>query len=75
MGSIISKPKAAAAPVVTTTPQGPTAEEIAAEEAKTRTENILRRARSAMGTVVTGFRGVLSDKADLQPQRKSLLGE
>lgn len=75
MGSIISKPKASLPIITAAAPQGPTAEEIAAEEAKTRAENILRRARSAMGTVVTGFRGVLSDKADLQPQRKSLLGE
>lgn len=82
MGSVTSRPKIATAtvtpavvtPTVTsvepTTPVEPTPEEIA----KTRVENILRRSRSALGTVYTSFRGILSGN-DSTPQRKSLLGE
>ena len=82
MGSVTSRPKiatqsAAVTTIVTptatvdpTTPVEPTPEEIA----KTRVENILRRSRSALGTVYTSFRGVLSGN-NTTPQRKSLLGE
>ena len=83
MGSITSRPKIPTATVsattsvtptdttpVTTTPTEATPEEIA----KTRVENILRRSRSALGTVYTSFRGILSANST-SPQRKSLLGE
>lgn len=81
MGSVTSRPKVAttsAAAIATTvtpttdisTPVEATPEEIA----KGRVENILRRSRSALGTVYTSFRGVLSGN-DTTPQRKSLLGE
>ena len=82
MGSVTSRPKIATTPaqivtttvtpsiVDTTTPVEANPEEIA----KTRVENILRRSRSALGTVYTSFRGVLSGNGDI-PQRKSLLGE
>ena len=81
MGSITSRPKPPATPVAqtpiitpptnpVTTPTEPNAEEIA----KTRAENILRRSRSALGTVYTSFRGILSGNG-ANPQRKSLLGE
>lgn len=82
MGSVTSRPKIAtttAAPVATTTvtptidpttPVEATPEEIA----KARAENILRRSRSALGTVYTSLRGVLSSN-DSTPSRKSLLGE
>lgn len=83
MGSVTSRPKAP--PAVqqqsfvntqtppsqeTVTPIEPNPEEIS----KTRVENILRRSRSTLGTVLTSFRGILSDNNAL-PQRKSLLGE
>ena len=41
--------------------------------AQQRVEHILRRSRSRLGTVLSSFRGVLTDKKS--PQRKSLLGE
>lgn len=85
MGSMTSRPKqviastlastgnvsvagngAATVPIVTT----PDPEEIA----KTRVENILRRSRSAAGTVLTSLRGVLNGTQS-SPQRKNLLGE
>ena len=83
MGSVTSRPKAPqpiAQPSIiytptpaqpeTVTPTEPSPEEIS----KTRVENILRRSRSALGTVFTSFRGVLSPNNSI-PQRKSLLGE
>lgn len=80
MGSVTSRPKIPTTSVVTTTtptatvdptiPVKATPEEIS----KARVENILRRSRSALGTVYTSFRGILSDNGN-SPQRKSLLGE
>ncbi len=81
MGSLTSRPKAPSAAVVattsavvgtTTTPAVTEADPV--EIAKTRAENVLRRSRSALGTVMTSFRGVLSENGTI-PQRKSLLGE
>lgn len=83
MGSMTSRPKIQAAPVtpisvatVTPTPVDPTipVEPSPEEIAKTRVENILRRSRSALGTVFTSFRGILSSNGNT-PSRKSLLGE
>lgn len=83
MGSVTSRPKIATTPTqvvaTTVTPttnvETTTTVEASPEEiAKTRVENILRRSRSALGTVYTSFRGVLSGNGDT-PQRKSLLGE
>lgn len=80
MGSVTSRPKIATTPVATpvtpTTTIDPTipVEATPEEIAKTRAENILRRSRSALGTVYTSFRGVLSGNGNT-PQRKSLLGE
>ena len=48
----------------------PSEEESLAE----RAENILKRSRSRLGTVLTGFKGVLSQN-DLVASRKTLLGE
>jgi hypothetical protein len=45
-----------------------------ADVAQTRAENLLRRNRSRLGTVLTGFRGVLAP-SELSAQRKTLLGE
>ena len=39
-----------------------------------RVENLLRRNRGITGTILTGFRGLLSPN-DLTPRRKTLLGE
>lgn len=89
MGRLISPPKpsapqqvvyvpapAAAKPVATpvasadTPPPEPTDAEASVE----RAENLLRRNRSRLGTVLTGFRGVL-DQNSLAAPRKTLLGE
>ncbi len=84
MGSVTSRPKA---PPVVAQPQNivytqtPPSQEIVKpiepspeEISKTRVENILRRSRSTLGTVLTSFRGILSNNNSL-PHRKSLLGE
>lgn len=39
-----------------------------------REENLLSRSRSRIGTILTGFRGILAP-ADSQGQKKTLLGE
>lgn len=80
MGSVTSKPK----PVVTATPtiiasttndNPATATEADPQViAAGRIENILRRTRSTLGNIVTGFRGILSTNSTT-PKRKSLLGE
>ena len=80
MGSLSGRSKAPTQPVqqviytpVTTTPSettGPTEEETLQQ----RAENILKRSRSRLGTVLTGFQGVLSQN-DLVAPRKTLLGE
>ena len=44
------------------------------ETLQQRAENILKRSRSRLGTVLTGFKGVLS-QGDLVAPRKTLLGE
>lgn len=41
---------------------------------KQREKNLLRRARSTLGTVLNGFRGILSSNDQSVP-RKTLLGE
>ncbi len=65
------------APVTPAPPAAPAAEapekteqEVATEKA----ENLLRRNRSRLGTVLTSFRGVL-DQNTLAAPRKTLLGE
>ncbi len=83
MGSLTSRPKSVAArsvipanipstesspappPVTTPDPQ---------EAAKQRIENVLRRSRSALGNILTSFRGVLAS-GNIAPTRKNLLGE
>ncbi len=91
MGIISNKakaPKTVAAPVVipastptvsttstelTTTNPVKTDTEIASEA---RSQSLLNRSRGRLGTVLTSFRGLLSDKADdFDPPRKTLLGE
>ncbi len=52
----------------------PTPGKTDAEVASERAENILRRNRSRLGTILTSFRGVLSGGATTAA-RKTLLGE
>ena len=42
--------------------------------AQQREKNLLGRSRSRIGTILTGFRGILAPK-DTDAQRKTLLGE
>lgn len=86
MGSLTSRPKGASqrssqivyVPTPTTTSDtSSSGTETTADPtviAKERAENVLRRSRSALGLVMTGFRGILSGNGTT-PQRKSLLGE
>lgn len=43
-------------------------------QAEQREKNLLSRSRSRIGTILTGFRGILSP-AETDGQRKTLLGE
>lgn len=59
-------------PTPETTPT-PTDEQI---KTQSRTDNLLRRVRGTLGTVLTGFRGVLGLTNDTNASpRKNLLGE
>ena len=52
--------------------------QVTSEVAKeVREDNLLRRSRGRLSTVLTGFKGILSDTANTatSSQRKSLLGE
>ena len=90
MGSLISKPKSPPSPQVVYVPAPkPVADTITADtssaetetpktddeiQAEAREQNLLRRTRGRLGTILTGFRGILSP-ASAAPARKSLLGE
>ena len=86
MGDITGRPKAPATQVVyvpqyvyespasgtdtggnAPTPENPS-------PSQQREKNLLSRSRSRLGTVLTGFRGILAPK-DTDAQRKTLLGE
>lgn len=89
MGDITDRPKAPAAQVVyvpkyvytnpTTTPSTPTSTDgndpdLTPEQQ--REKNLLSRPRSRIGTILTGFRGILSPaESQSQSQKKTLLGE
>ena len=80
MGSIFSTPKAPTfKPFVPPTPL--TTEEVEPVKtdtqlaAETRTDNLLRRARGKIGTVLTGFEGVLASDNQEDVTKKTLLGE
>ncbi len=88
MGSLFSSPKAPPppAPIVMTMPQPapPPApaplvdpdKERADAAAQQREDNLLRRSRGQMSTVMTGLGGVLNDRASLTGgSGKTLLGE
>ena len=79
MGSISGRPKSPTQPVqqVIYVPQNPSPQESGPtdkEVQEARAENILKRSRSHLGTVLTGFRGILTQN-DLTVPRKTLLGE
>lgn len=80
MGNITDRPKAPAPQVVyvpqyTYVPSGDGEEEAdtGAAVAEQRRQSLLSRNRSRLGTILTGFRGVLTPAGD--DQRKTLLGE
>ena len=90
MGDISGRPKTPAPQVVfvpqpttqattaqpqsTTSNAPPTTTETTPE--KQREQNLLSRPRSRFGTILTGFRGILSESDQAQSaQRKTLLGE
>ncbi len=81
MGSLTSSPKAPPAQVVyvpasaaTTTQPATPAPDPVQEAADARKNSLLARDRGRFGTVLTGFRGFLAERAAGQ-QRKTLLGE
>ena len=79
MGSLSGRSKAPTQSVqqvvYTPTPTAQTTTEPTEEEnLAERAENILKRSRSRIGTVLTGFQGVLSQNELVAP-RKTLLGE
>jgi hypothetical protein len=51
-----------------------TAQPTEEETLQQRAENVLRRSRSQLGTILTGFKGVL-EQNNLVAPRKTLLGE
>ncbi|MBK6896932.1 MAG: hypothetical protein KA099_02970 [Alphaproteobacteria bacterium] len=85
MGSLTSRPKApkiktivvqspaqtAVTPVTPTTPAEPDPETVAAQA---RTRDLLTRKRGFLGTIGTGFRGLLGALGN-NVNRKTLLGE
>lgn len=84
MGSLTKRPKIPkqVPPVKTVYVSAPTEAEATANETETseaqasseaRTESLLRRTRGRLGTVFTGFKGLLSEGE--QSARKTLLGE
>ncbi|PZP56777.1 MAG: hypothetical protein DI586_02465 [Micavibrio aeruginosavorus] len=83
MGSLSGSSKAPSRPVeqviyVPTpsyeTPSSSSGEPSEEEKLQERAESVLKRSRSRLGTILTGFRGVLSQN-DLIAPRKTLLGE
>lgn len=82
MGSVTPRAKAPPQVVYYTppaTPAAPSEPDISEEEKQAtvqeeREKNLLRRARSTIGTVLNGFKGILTPSDDAPP-RKSLLGE
>ena len=89
MGSITSHPVIPAAaqtvyvpvytqPSVTTatvTSPTTTATSESSEPVAAKNTSLLKRSRGVLSTVVTGFRGLLSDGNNTTPPRKTLLGE
>lgn len=88
MGSLSSRPSVPSQPQVVYMPQAvssPTATQTTSSKSEvisdksesaseTRSESLLRRNRGRLGTIKTGFSGLLSS-IDSSAQRKTLLGE
>lgn len=90
MGDITDRPKTPKSQVVyvpqyvytpaSTTPSSGSNTNVDADDdsaetpAQQREKNLLSRTRSRVGTILTGFRGILAP-SDTQGQRKTLLGE
>lgn len=77
----VSAPQVVYVPAVSSTSSNPAAasspDPAEVDETVTaaqRAENVLRRSRSRLGTVLTSFRGILNP-SDVGTQRKNLLGE
>ncbi len=87
MGNITNKPKAPAQVVYVPQPvyQTPTetsnnnnntgGDNPAPTVAEQREKSLLSRNRSRLGTILTGFRGLLAPLSNENSQRKTLLGE
>lgn len=72
----VAAPAAATVPAQTQASSNEGASSEAAQTASRTATGLLDRSRGVFGTVLTGFRGVLADKAQsTQKQRKTLLGE
>ncbi len=76
MGKLVKSPKAPALPVqqIVAVAEPVATGRTEEEKAAARVEEILRRSRSRLGTVLNGFQGVLSQSEAAAP-RKTLLGE
>ncbi len=68
-------PVPAPAPDPVPAPETPAAEDDAQKQARVRQANLLQRSRGGFSTVLTSFRGLLSETGAQAPQRKTLLGE
>jgi hypothetical protein len=81
MGNITDRPKAPSPQIVyvpqtvyQTTPDTNNNTNTPPSTAEQREKNLLSRNRSRLGTILTGFRGILAP-ADTDSKRKTLLGE
>ncbi len=80
---VVYVPQFTTAPSSTTTTTSESSSGATSSDSKTltpsqqREQSLLSQSRSRIGTILTGFRGILSqsDKASSSSQRKTLLGE
>lgn len=70
---VYTSPASTTTPSTTTTPATTTPDTSTA--AGVKNTSLLERSRGVLSTVVTGFRGLLTDSNSTTPQRKTLLGE
>ena len=85
MGSLLKGPKPPSTPTTTVTTVTPTTPVVETEtdtstpseqQAEARRQSLLRRSRGRLGTIISGFSGVLSPQDNDQSSgRKTLLGE
>lgn len=81
MGNVTDRPKAPSPqiiyvpqPVYQTAPDTQTPTDTTPTPAQQREKNLLSRNRSRLGTILTGFRGILAP-LESDSKRKTLLGE